>query len=136
MGRIGESSPVPLDWIRDRWRASLNERGGSLMDERLDWLAYTYDRSGSMQPVMTREVKLRDVETVLAEFEFPTDRDTVAAACGDVTLLLAEGEENLGGIIAGSSADGFESVNDLATEVMNLLPQHAVGEPYQSEGDA
>lgn len=85
---------------------------------------------------MTREVKLRDIETVLAEFEYPTDRDSVAAAYGDVSLILAEGEENLGEVIAGSSADEFESVNDLATEVMNLLPQHAVGEPYQSEGDA
>jgi hypothetical protein len=52
-----------------------------------------------------------------------------------VTLLLADGTENLGDLIAGSDGETFESPDDLNNEVMNLLPRHAVGEPYQSEGE-
>lgn len=84
---------------------------------------------------MAREVKLREVESVLAELDYPTDRETAAEAFDDVTLVLAEGEENLGEVVAGSSDDRFESADDLAMEVRNLLPRHAVGEPYQSEGE-
>lgn len=85
---------------------------------------------------MTREVKLRRIHTVLDDMAYPTDREAVAEQCRDVTLLLADGTENLGDIIDASSAESFESVEEVATEVMSLLPQHAVGEPYQSEGDA
>jgi hypothetical protein len=42
---------------------------------------------------------------------------------------------NLGSTISESSADVFESTDDLASEVMSRLPRHAVGEPYQSEGE-
>jgi hypothetical protein len=47
--------------------------------------------------------------------------------------VLADGTENLGAVLEQSSEDSFESVDDLESEVLNLLPQHAVGEPYQSE---
>lgn len=84
---------------------------------------------------MSREVKLSRLETVLAEIEYPTTPAEVERECGDVTLVLAEGTENLGGLIGDSTAGSFESSDELASEVMNLLPQHAVGEPYQSEGE-
>jgi hypothetical protein len=84
---------------------------------------------------MTREVKLSRLETVLTEFEYPCSRETVVENGSDVTLLLADGTENLGELIAGSSDDEFDSMDDLETEVLNLLPRHAVGEPYQSEGE-
>jgi hypothetical protein len=42
---------------------------------------------------------------------------------------------NLGESIGESSEDAFESVDDLANEVRSGLPRHAVGEPYQSEGE-
>lgn len=84
---------------------------------------------------MAREVKLNRLETVLEELEYPVDGRDAAAACEDVTLRLAEGEVSLGDTIASSSEDVFSSVDDLAVEVRNLLPRHAVGEPYQSEGE-
>lgn len=85
---------------------------------------------------MGRDVKLNEIESVLTEVEYPIDQSHAASAFSDVTLVLAEGTENLGGIIGSSSGDEFESVDDLRAEIMNRLPRHAVGEPYQSEGDA
>lgn len=84
---------------------------------------------------MVREVKLNRLETVLDDVDYPVDRGTVAAAFDDVTLVLAEGRVNLGESIAESNADVFESVDDLASEIRSGLPRHAVGEPYQSEGE-
>jgi hypothetical protein len=84
---------------------------------------------------MVRDVKLNRLETVLDELDYPVGREQAAAAVGDVTLVLAEGEVSLGESIAESSDDVFGSVDDLASEIRSLLPRHAVGEPYQSEGE-
>ncbi|NUB91432.1 hypothetical protein HT576_10425 [Haloterrigena sp. SYSU A121-1] len=84
---------------------------------------------------MGRNVHLNDIESVLEELDYPVSRDAVADQCDDVTLVLADGEENLGELVAGSGADEFSSTDDLKSEVFNLLPRHAVGEPYQSEGE-
>ena len=84
---------------------------------------------------MARQVKLSHLDRLLEEFEYPVDRETIVEGTRDVTVELADGAENLGDLVGESSDDTFESVNDLSSEVMNLLPQHAVGEPYQSEGE-
>ncbi|WP_254522300.1 DUF5789 family protein [Natrinema caseinilyticum] len=84
---------------------------------------------------MAREVKLSHLETVLSELDYPISHDEAVSQTDDVTLVLAEGTENLGDIISGASDDRFVSADDLETEVMNLLPRHSVGEPYQSEGE-
>lgn len=84
---------------------------------------------------MGREVKLNDLGPILDAFEYPIARDAVAKNCADVTLELADGEENLGALIEQSTEDQFESADDLVNEILGLLPQHAVGEPYQSEGE-
>lgn len=84
---------------------------------------------------MAREVKLNKIDTVLVEFEYPVTRQEVVETGDDVTLILAEGTVTLGEIVEQSGQDVFDSRDDLANEVMNLLPQHAVGEPYQSEGE-
>ncbi|MFC7138861.1 hypothetical protein ACFQMA_03295 [Halosimplex aquaticum] len=81
------------------------------------------------------ELELAEVEEYLHEFDYPIDRDELAAACEDVTIQLAEGERNLGDLIAESTADGFGSADDAYTAVQNDLPREAVGEPYQSEGE-
>ncbi|MFC7132821.1 MULTISPECIES: DUF5789 family protein [Salinibaculum] len=82
-----------------------------------------------------REIRLNELETVLSGVEFPATREKLVSEWEDVTLVLADGEENLGNVLAESSDDVFESKNDVSTEVMNLLPREAVGEPYQSEGE-
>ena len=63
------------------------------------------------------------------------DEDALQAACEGVEVQLAEGELNLGDLLADASADRFESADDLVLEVYNHLPTEAVGEPGQSEGE-
>ena len=84
---------------------------------------------------MDRRVKLNELDDALEELEYPVGREEAADRCDDVTLALADGEENLGDLVASSGQDTFGSENELADEVRNLLPRHAVGEPYQSEGE-
>ncbi|WP_136717253.1 DUF5789 family protein [Halorientalis salina] len=84
---------------------------------------------------MGRTSKLNELSELAAELHYPLDPDTASEAFDDVTLQLADGTVNLGAIIADSNADGFETAEDLETEVRNMLPRHAVGEPYQSEGE-
>ena len=84
---------------------------------------------------MGRDVKLNELGTVLSGLDYPATRDAVVTQCDDVTLVLADGEKNLGELLSGSNEDVFQSEDDLTNEVMNLLPREAVGEPYQSEGE-
>lgn len=81
------------------------------------------------------EVKLSRVETVLDDLEYPITRERAATELEDVTLLLADGERNLGSLVEQSGSDEFESVDDLESDLNNVLPREAVGEPYQSEGE-
>ncbi|MFD1512035.1 DUF5789 family protein [Halomarina rubra] len=84
---------------------------------------------------MSRDVKLSRVQAVLAEVEYPASRETAASAFDDVTLLLADGETNLGTAVRDLSTEEFDSAEDLEAEVYSTLPRNAVGEPYQSEGE-
>lgn len=84
---------------------------------------------------MTREVKLSRVQRVFAELDYPTTRETAAGRFEDVTLLLADGETNLGAVVRDANTERFESADDLEAEVYGSLPRNAVGEPYQSEGE-
>ncbi|WP_440764914.1 DUF5789 family protein [Natronorubrum sp. DTA7] len=84
---------------------------------------------------MPQDVKLNGLVNVLDDLEYPISQDEAAEQCDGVTLVLADGEENLGELVANSNGDTFASMDDLETEVFNLLPRHAVGEPYQSEGE-
>lgn len=85
---------------------------------------------------MNDSVKLNRIGTVLETLEYPTTPATVAAECATVTVELAEGTVNLGETIVGSDATQFTSADDLELEFLSRLPRHAVGEPFQSEGDA
>ncbi|SEW22399.1 DUF5789 family protein [Natrinema salifodinae] len=81
------------------------------------------------------DVKLSRVETVLDDLDYPASNDQAAAEFEDVTLLLADGERNLGDLVERIDSDRFESVDDLKSALHNVLPREAVGEPYQSEGE-
>lgn len=84
---------------------------------------------------MGREVKLSRLVLLLSDLDYPVSRDAVAERYNDMTLLLADGEVNLGELIADASDETFNSIDDVVLDVMNLLPRRAVGEPYQSEGE-
>jgi hypothetical protein len=90
---------------------------------------------GAPRTGVDREIKLNELDAALADLDYPVDRAAAVDACGDVTLLLADGTEQLADVVGDSGAERFDSAEDLASEVMSTLPQHAVGEPYQSEGD-
>lgn len=85
--------------------------------------------------VMTREVKLSRVDNVLDELSYPIPRDDAAVELEGVTLLLADGEANLGELVSETGSDSYSSTDDLKSELHNSLPREAVGEPYQSEGE-
>jgi len=84
---------------------------------------------------MGREVKLSRIETVLGELSYPVDKGDAAREFDDVTVLHANGELNLGELIADTSAEEFDSVDDVVSELANVLPRDTVGEPFQSEGE-
>ena len=84
---------------------------------------------------MARQIKLANLEDVIDEWAYPIDRDAAAEAGSDVTVVLADGQVNLGETIRESSDHAFESIDDLQNEIMSRLPRRAVGEPYQSEGE-
>ncbi|MCL7417178.1 MAG: hypothetical protein M8354_04990 [Halalkalicoccus sp.] len=84
---------------------------------------------------MTREVKLSRVDDELEELSYPISRDDAAVEFEGVTVLLADGEANLGELVSETGSDSYRSAEDLKTEIHNALPREAVGEPYQSEGE-
>lgn len=85
---------------------------------------------------MADNVKLGDISALLAEFDYPIERTTVSEALSDVTVELADGDANLGALVSETATESFESATDIESELHNVLPREAVGEPYQSEGDA
>ena len=85
---------------------------------------------------MAEQIKLSRVEPRLAELSYPITRDDAAMELADVTVLMADGEENLGALVSEVGSDSFDSSSDLFTELQNVMPIEAVGEPGQSEGDA
>ena len=76
------------------------------------------------------------MKMVLSNLEYPISPATAARECEDVIVELAEGTVSLNETIRQSRADRFISAEDLELELMSLLPRSAVGEPFQSEGDA
>ncbi|MES3161930.1 MAG: hypothetical protein PPP55_10245 [Halorubrum sp.] len=85
---------------------------------------------------MTRKIRLNRIETVLSTLTYPVTPAEVERDCGDVLIQLADGEVTLGETVAMSSATRLASVDELRTELLSLLPRRAVGEPFQSDGDA
>jgi len=84
---------------------------------------------------MSRTVKLSRVASTLGELPYPISRKRAREELDDVTVLLADGEESLGAVVAESNVDSFASSEELQAEVYNHLPTAAVGEPGQSEGE-
>lgn len=76
------------------------------------------------------------IECIIQGLEYPIGRKSAAGQLTDVTLILADGEANLGALIASSANDEFESADDVIAGLHNTLPREAVGEPYQSDGDS
>lgn len=85
---------------------------------------------------MEETIKLNRIGTAFGDLDYPATPDAVAEACDEVVVRLAEGAVGVDEVIAGSTAAEFASSGDLELEFLSLLPREAVGEPYQSDGDA
>ncbi|MFW6321721.1 MAG: hypothetical protein ACOC0Z_07695 [Halohasta sp.] len=85
---------------------------------------------------MSDRIKLNRVGDLLGRIDYPIGRDDAASEFDDVTLVLADGRANLGEMIGRSDREEFGSADDLQTELNNVMPIEALGEPGQSEGDA
>jgi len=85
---------------------------------------------------MEAEVRLNRIERVLEPLDYPITPPAVTEACGGTVVRLAEGTVSVSDVMAQSNADAFVSSEDLKEEFQSLLPRNAVGEPYQSDGDA
>jgi hypothetical protein len=85
---------------------------------------------------MERVVRLNRIGTVLSGMEYPLSPAQAARECEGIRIELAEGSVSLPETIRESHEDQFISPEDLELELMGLLPRSAVGEPFQSEGDA
>ena len=85
---------------------------------------------------MATQLKLHEVESELSKLDYPVGRAEAVQRYEGVTLLLADGEADLGDLISETGTAEFESPDDLYAELNNVLPVEAVGEPGQSEGDA
>ncbi len=85
---------------------------------------------------MTHPVKFNEIESVYREFEFPISRARLLDECGNTTIQLADGTIDFESVIHDSNTATYSSPDDITSELMNLLPRNAVGEPFQSDGDA
>jgi hypothetical protein len=82
------------------------------------------------------ELKLNTLLAAFGTLDYPLDRQAAADSFDDSTLLLADGQTNLGALIERTHIRSFESAEDLFVELQTVLPIEAVGEPMQSDGDA
>jgi hypothetical protein len=85
---------------------------------------------------MTSEVHLSRLEDELGEYSYPTAREDLAASCSGTTVLFADGDADLGDLVADIDQKRFESAEDAFSALQNVLPIEALGEPGQSDGDA
>lgn len=85
---------------------------------------------------MDQEVHLKDIGDVLSQLDYPTDRSTAIDELGETTVRLADGRINLGEVIERTGSEQYNRSGDLRAAIHAALPRRAVGEPYQSEGDA
>ena len=85
---------------------------------------------------MTDEINLSRLESTLEGHEYPVDREALAESFAGTTVLFADGDADLGDLLADVDQDTFESATDAHTALQNVLPIEALGEPGQSDGDA
>ena len=85
---------------------------------------------------MTEEIHLSRLEPTLEARTYPAEREALAESFAGTTLLFADGDADLGGLIDDVDQETFESADDAFVALQNVLPVEAVGEPGQSDGDA
>ncbi|ELZ86013.1 hypothetical protein C453_09358 [Haloferax elongans ATCC BAA-1513] len=85
---------------------------------------------------MNKPIKLSHLRATLQDISYPVERHDAANAFDGVTILLADGDADLGALIRDCVTDEFDDPMDLYYELHNAMPIAALGEPGQSDGDA
>ncbi|OYR80758.1 hypothetical protein DJ71_14385 [Halorubrum sp. E3] len=85
---------------------------------------------------MTSEINLSHVQEEFADRSFPIARESLSESCAGTTVLFADGDADLGALVADIDQERFESAEDAFAALQNVLPVEALGEPGQSDGDA
>jgi hypothetical protein len=85
---------------------------------------------------MMREIEFSNISTLLDDVDYPLAQSAATAEFSDVTVVFADGKADLAKLISETTKETFQSSSDIETALHNVLPRGAVGEPYQSEGDA
>jgi len=85
---------------------------------------------------MTDEVHLARVEDEFQDHSYPAARDDLVESCAGTTVLFADGDADLGELLADIDQERFQSAEDVFVALQNVLPIEALGEPGQSDGDA
>jgi hypothetical protein len=87
---------------------------------------------------MNEEIGRNRIGTTFGELDpaYPVTPPAVADARDGVVVRLVEGTVGPDEAIAGSNAARFTTSESVELEFLNRLPRDAVGEPYQSDGDA
>lgn len=71
---------------------------------------------------MGRDVEYSQIEATLRGLAYPIARSAAASQLTDVTLLLADGEANLGKLIDAAASHEFVSPNDVISGLHNTAP--------------
>ncbi|ELZ45668.1 hypothetical protein C464_12140 [Halorubrum coriense DSM 10284] len=85
---------------------------------------------------MSDQITLSRLEPTLGDHAYPADREALAASFAGTTVLFADGDADLGDLLADVDQEAFESAADAYAALQNVLPIAALGEPGQSDGDA
>ena len=85
---------------------------------------------------MTSEVHLARVANEFTGHSYPVAREDLVESCAGTTVLFADGDADLGDLVAEIDQRRFESGEDAFAALQNVLPIEALGEPGQSDGDA
>ncbi len=81
------------------------------------------------------DVKLSELDETIETFDYPMAKSDAVDATEGIVVLYADGDEPLPDVIERVDTDSFDSAQDLQTQIYNVLPTEAVGEPGQSEGE-
>jgi len=84
---------------------------------------------------MDDRVELSELETVLGDLEYPTTRTDAATSLAGTTLAHAGGETDLGGLVSETGADSFDHPDDVVVALHDVMPESALGELGEAEGD-
>ena len=84
---------------------------------------------------MTRDVKLNELDELLGTATYPLSAGTAKTEFDDVAIQYADGTERLTDLLERVPDEQFDSVGDLRTSILNVVPVEGVGEPGQSEGE-